>query len=94
MPEIFTKEAKDQAKKEVLEAWTFLRKMNNTVPDEIIDLMKSAAEEKIDSMTEPKPVTIGSQKPECINAHYGNCIHWHNQVHGCWKCEKHFLHTM
>lgn len=37
----------EQKRNEIREAWRFLRENNNTVPDDIIDLMRDAALEKM-----------------------------------------------
>jgi len=41
-------EAKIQLKKEIIEAWTFLRKENHTIPSETLDFIRDAAIEKLD----------------------------------------------
>jgi len=46
------KQAKEQLKKEIREAYIFLRKNNNTIPDETLEFMKDAALEKADGLAD------------------------------------------
>lgn len=42
-------EAKKQMSSDILKAWEILRTKDSTIPDDIIDLMKDAALEKINN---------------------------------------------
>jgi|TARA_R110000803_G_scaffold108197_3_gene176441 hypothetical protein len=40
-----------QLKKEIMEAWTFLRKNNNTIPSDTLDFIRDASLEKLDLLS-------------------------------------------
>lgn len=92
MSELMSIGAKNQVKKEIIEAWTFLRRMNNTVPDETLDFMRDAALEKLNlvSIPEENLIVINNEKCNKADVHYGDCTHWQNSATGCWNCEKSF----
>ena len=51
-------------KKDIIDAWGEIRKIDQTIPDEVLDLMKDAAIEKLEALPHdmsgsmPKPLDI------------------------------------
>jgi hypothetical protein len=58
--------AKSQLKKEIREAYLFLREKNNTVPSETLEFMLNASLEKVDSLPDVKDFELPTQKVDTL----------------------------
>jgi hypothetical protein len=59
--------AKSQLKKEIREAYLFLREKNNTVPSETLEFMLNASLEKVDSLPDVKDFDVEPEKVETLH---------------------------
>ena len=59
--------AKSQLKKEIREAYLFLREKNNTVPSETLEFMLNASLEKVDSLPDVKDFNVEPEKVETLH---------------------------
>lgn len=70
-------------KADIIDAYIKIRKIDNTIPDEVLDFMKDSAVEKLAKIND----TIAILE-SCNRQHFTKCLYWGIQEKGCSCCEK------
>lgn len=61
-------------KSDIIEAYCLIRKIDNTIPDEVLDFMKNSALNRLNNLDL-------NCKEDCFS-----CKHWNEQISGCKDC--------